>query len=55
MTKCTVEFMRLAERNNLMEIEGSRCQDIWDGIKPVIQDAIGVLMLMSLLEARKWR
>lgn len=38
----TSEFLRLAERNNLMEIEGQLVSRYLEGLKPVVQKELGV-------------
>ena len=48
----TIEFMRLAKRNNLRESEGQNAARYLEGLKPQIRDKIGVQVMRNLLEAK---
>ena len=48
----TVEFMRLAERNDLRETEGQQVVRYIDGLKLQIRDKIGVTTLKTLNEVK---
>ena len=47
-----VEFMRLAERDNLREREGQQVTRYLEGLKPQIKHMIGVQVMRNLHEAK---
>ena len=48
----TVEFFRLAEKNQLLESENQQAARYLSGLKQTIRDKIGVQMVFSVQEAR---
>ena len=48
----TIEFMRLAKRNNLRESEGQHAARYLEGLKPQIRDKIGVQVMKNFHEAK---
>ena len=48
----TVEFMRLAERNDLRESEGQQAARYLEGLKPQIRDMIRVQVMRDLRDAK---
>ncbi|KAI5655107.1 hypothetical protein M9H77_32294 [Catharanthus roseus] len=48
----TIDFMRLAERNDLRESEVHQVSRYLDGLKPHIRDRIGVQVVKSVTEAK---
>ena len=47
-----MEFIRLAERNDLRESEGQQAARYLEGLKPQIRDKISMQMLQNLHEAK---
>ena len=50
--ECTIEFMRLAEQNDLRESEGQQAARYLEGLKLQIRDKIGVQVMRNLHEAK---
>src|SRR5262249_24963341 len=48
----STDFMRLAERNNLLKSEGQQVARYLKGLKPALRDRIGVQVIRTLSEAR---
>ncbi|XP_071728633.1 uncharacterized protein [Rutidosis leptorrhynchoides] len=51
VAECTVDFLRLASRNNIVETEGQQISRYLFGLRPAIREKIGCQVIMTLTEA----